>query len=92
MITTSKEYEWDHIYPPTRGVSHRSTTSSRHPGRAIEGSVGYVLVQQTTCPDCGGIRRASLNPHAPRWKRIPGGWMQVDCAGRPVFSNRSRNP
>lgn len=33
------------------------------------------------CPGCGGLRRQSLNPHAPRWVRRGGVYLQVDCSG-----------
>lgn len=33
-----------------------------------------------TCPNCGGLRVASLFPHAPRW--VAG--VLRDCAGREV--------
>ena len=39
-----------------------------------------AVVTYVRCPDCGGMRRASLNPHAPRWQD----GKQVDCAGREV--------
>lgn len=38
---------------------------------------GYV-----TCPDCHFVRRSSPHPHAPRWSRVDGVYVQVDCAGR----------
>ena len=87
MTTTSRPADWDAAYGPETGVSHRSTTSSRFPGRAIEGSVTYVLERIVPCPDCGVMRRASPYPHAPRWVRADvGTWRQVDCVGR-VLTN-----
>ena len=63
MITISRPGEWDHLVPATRGISHRSTTSSRLPGKSIEGSVNYDLARIIPCEDCGGMRRASPYPH-----------------------------
>lgn len=85
MITISRPSDWTDIFArtaaaPTTGVSHRSTTSSRHPGRAIEGNVHYRISEIVRCVDCGGMRRSSTNPHAPRWQD----GKQVDCAGREV--------
>lgn len=84
MITTSHPGEWDALMPATRGVSHRSTTSSRHPGRAIEGSVSYALARIGRCESCGFMRRLSTHPHAPHWTLRGGRHVQVDCAGNEV--------
>lgn len=84
MITTSRPADWDVAFGPETGVSHRSTTSSRYPGRAIEGSVHYELVRMVPCADCGVMRRASPYPHAPRWVFQGSEWLQVDCVGRAV--------
>lgn len=81
MTTSSNPSEWDAIVPASRGVSHRSTTSSRHPGRTFEGSVNYEVRRITQCPDCGFMRLAGLGPHAPR---LNARRELVDCAGRPV--------
>ena len=83
--TISRPGEWDAILPATRGNSHRSTTSSRHPGKAIEGNVSYEISHITTCEDCGSARRVSPHPHSPRWVKRAGVHMQIDCAGREVI-------
>ena len=85
-VTISRPGEWDAILPATRGVSHRSTTSSRHPGRAIEGSVSYELHRIAPCLLCGGLRRVSTNPLSPRWVTREGHHVKVDCAGTEVSS------
>ena len=36
------------------------------------------------CLDCGGKRRESIHPHAPRWVVRDGEKLQVDCVGREV--------
>lgn len=78
--TTSRASDWDALIPATRGVSHRSTTSSRRPGKAIEGMVHYDVRQVVRCPDCGFMRFEFGGPHAPRWQCD----RQVDCVGREV--------
>lgn len=78
--TTNNASAWDQVFAPERGLSHRSTTSSRRPGKAIEGTVSYRVRQIVKCPKCGGFRYDSPHPHAPRWE----GTRQVDCEGRPI--------
>jgi hypothetical protein len=69
----------------THVASHRSTTSSRRPGVAIEGTVRRELVQLARCPDCPGHpKRFGTGPHAPRWVVRDGRHVKVDCAGREI--------
>ena len=66
-------------------TSHRQTTSSRRPGRLIEGSVHRAATptrRLEICPKCGSSRWASEGPHAVRWNRDF--TAQVDCVGQPV--------
>lgn len=65
--------------PAARRVSHRSTTSSRRPGKAIEGTVHYEVRQVVQCPACGSMRFDLGGPHAPRLGKDG---RQVDCIGR----------
>lgn len=50
-------------------ASHRSTTSSRHPGRAMTGTVWFhsALIR---CPDCGApvMDTVQAGQHAPSWR------------------------
>jgi hypothetical protein len=62
-------------------VSHRLTTSSRHPGKAIQGSVRFEASGIVKCPDCGFMRMRSLHPHATRYDAQG---VVRDCAGREV--------
>lgn len=78
-VTTSWASEWDAVLPATRGVSHRATTSSRLPGRVLEGSVSYDISRVIPCPDCGTLRRDLGGPHAPHFNHQG---RLVDCAGR----------
>ena len=69
-------------------ISHRSTTSSRRPGVAVEGSVHVKLGQCVRCEVCGGIRRVYVVPqlpHATRWVERDGAWIRIDCSGDEVF-------
>ena len=78
-------HEWDKVFVSHRVVvSHRSTTSSRRPGRAIEGAVTYAAGSVGLCLDCGCTRRIGDTPHAPRIERRNGRHVRVDCAGREV--------
>ncbi len=36
------------------------------------------------CESCGRPRRESPHPHAPRWHRVEGRYVVVDCVGREV--------
>lgn len=72
--------DWDAILPAEVGLSHRSTTSSRLPGRRIEGVVSYRIARLVECLNCGGLRRISAGPHAPRY--VDG--RLVDCRGTGV--------
>lgn len=78
-VTSNWATDWDAVLPATRGVSHRSTTSSRLPGKAIEGSVAYGIARIVACLDCGTLRRDLGGPHAPRFNHQG---QLVDCAGR----------
>ena len=81
MTTYSRESEWSNVLGPVVGISHRSTTSSRRPGKAIEGSVHYEIKSVVVCPTCNGLRRMSSGPHAPHWHN----GVMVDCIGKPVM-------
>lgn len=81
MITRSYAHEWDRITVPEVGHSQRSTTSSRHPGVAIRGTIAYRLTPYVTCEACGRLRRAGPWPHAPRY--LTDG-RKIDCAGKEV--------
>lgn len=79
--TTNWAAEWDAVLPASRGVSHRSTTSSRRPGKAIEGTVHYEVLSIVRCEACGSMRYNLGGPHSPRYGddgRV------VDCLGRPI--------
>lgn len=88
MTTFSRPAEWETMLPATRGISHRSTTSSRRPGKAIEGSVAYDLAEISSCKDCGFMTRATGTgyPHGVRWTSRDGVHVKVDCVGREVPS------
>lgn len=81
MVTSSNAAEWDAVLPATRGLSHRSTTSSRLPGRVLEGTVSYEVHQVVRCPNCGFMRRDLGGPHAPR---LNARLELVDCGGSPL--------
>ena len=81
--------EWDAIGLAKTGISHRATTSSRHPGRVFEGSVHYEVRGIAPCPDCGFMRRDVGGPHAPR---LNAEHHLVDCAGRPVAAEFRTGP
>lgn len=89
VVSTSRPGEWDAYLAgdAKRGPSHvlRSTTSSRKPGRKIEGVVVSAGQGVATCPDCGGLRFALGGVHAPRIVRAGGRFAVVDCAGREVL-------
>lgn len=53
MTTSNPSYLWDVVPQRTTGVSHRSTTSSRHPGRTFEGTVAYEITRIVLCDRCG---------------------------------------
>lgn len=66
-------------------TSHRQTTSSRRPGKLIEGDVKRTLKptrKLEPCPHCGATRWNDDEPHAPRWSADGTG--KVDCIGQPV--------
>jgi len=88
VITYSRESDWAHLQPATQGISHRSTTSSRRPGKAIEGTVHYRIAAVSPCPDCGGLtyETATGYPHGVRWVRLGDRHAKVDCVGREIFS------
>lgn len=60
--------------------SFRSTTSSRRPGRAIEGTVVTFQRRLITCPHCGGKRMDYDGPHGLLNTTTEG--VQRDCIGR----------
>lgn len=88
MITTSHPGEWDALGVSSSAVSHRATTSSRLPGKTLEGSVRIELTGIAPCVDCGTMRHVSRWPHAPRW--LAG--RLVDCVGRAVTSAVTPTP
>lgn len=68
------------------GPSHvtRSTTSSRRPGKRIEGVVVSRGEGVEVCEVCGELRFALGGVHAPRIVRAGGRFAVVDCSGREV--------
>lgn len=68
------------------GVSHRSTTSSRLPGKAIEGAVHYRIARVVECADCGGMMRETFTgyPHGVRFDQKSPRPRLIDCVGREV--------
>lgn len=85
-FTTSRPGDWDRLAPATTGVSHRSTTSSRLPGKAIEGTVHYRIARVVECSDCGGMMRETFTgyPHGVRWNLKSSVPQLIDCIGRVV--------
>lgn len=77
VVTRSREAEWDALLPRDVVHSQRSTTSSRLPGKSIEGTVHRDAHRVVDCTGCGGKRFESSHPHAPRW--LAG--VLVDCTG-----------
>lgn len=66
--------------------SRRSTTSSRLPGRALEGTVWKKRRVAHRCARCGGVTLFSASTghvHSPRYQQAPDGrtWLLVDCTG-----------
>lgn len=61
-------------------LSHRSTTSSRRPGRAIEGTVRSFTRRLISCEHCGKSRLDYDGPHSPQVV-MPLGHVR-DCIGR----------
>jgi hypothetical protein len=70
-------YEADMYAVSATVASRRSTTSSRHPGRAIEGTVRFRKRGLVQC-GCGSMRVALDGPHAPL-VLLPG--VVRDCLG-----------
>jgi len=87
-ITISRPGDWDTVVQPKHGLSHRSTTSSRLPGRAIEGTVHYRIAAVVPCPDCGTYMHETFTgyPHGVRWVLDGDRHTKVDCVGREVHS------
>lgn len=82
-VTIGYDSEWAHLARAETVASHRSTTSSRHPGVQFKGTVRHQLLELQPC-ECGGVRPGA-GPHSPHWVRRPSGTVQVDCMGREVF-------
>ena len=72
-----------------RSPSFRTTTSSRHPGVAIEGVVHVERGRIVTCEKCGHKRlvySVPLAPHSVRWHvNEKGESIKIDCVGEEVF-------
>lgn len=84
-VTVGRPALWDDVWPAERVLSHRATTSSRHPGRVFAGAVSFDLVAPLVpCSDCGTWRRDTGGPHSPRWSQVDGEHVLVDCAGRRI--------
>lgn len=68
-------------------LSHRATTSSRHPGRVFEGTV-KATTRRALCLKCGcwwRWWRGGMGPHSPMWSTRPDGTkVIVDCSGDEV--------
>jgi hypothetical protein len=60
--------------------SHRSTTSSRTPGRVNQGTVAIRPGLLVTCGACGGRWFGGGGSHAPHW--VNG--VLVDCVNRRI--------
>ena len=85
MTTSNPSYLWDVMPQSTVGLSHRSTTSSRHPGRSFEGTVAYEITRIVLCEKCGLSRREGTELHAWWWsKDASGRHIKVDCTGTEV--------
>ena len=78
--TFSYSAEWDALTGPEVGHSHRSTTSSRHPGTKFEGTVAYRINRLVQCDVCGGRKLDLPGVHGDRW--LDG--RRVHCVGREV--------
>lgn len=64
--------------------SQRSTTSSRLPGKALEGTVWKQKRQVHACPKCHRLTFASTETghvHSPQYRDIGGQHVLVDCTG-----------
>jgi len=61
-------------------ISHRATTSSRHPAHIFRGTIHVATPGLQRCEKCGGyyLAYAYGHPHAPRFDAQK---MLVDCAG-----------
>lgn len=59
------ETDWRRALRSDVTASHRSTTSSRRPGAAIEGTVWRPTRQLVTCDKCHRPRIDLGGPHAP---------------------------
>lgn len=65
-------------------LSHRSTTSSRTPGRVNQGTVVSEAHTHEPCLLCGGLKPVGCEYHAPRLLIRDGKHIRVDCVGREV--------
>lgn len=83
--TFGHDADWERVGLSETTASHRSTTSSRLPGRAITGTVRRGRHQVVTCAVCCQPK-VDLGPgaHAPHWESRGGELVQVDCVGREV--------
>lgn len=86
VVTYSRPADWDLVGLVREQLqpSQRSTTSSRLPGKAIEGTIWSKRAQVIACRDCGHPRRDLGGPHAPRFL----GGVMVDCMQRPIGGAR----
>ncbi len=65
---------------PVNVASHRSTTSSRLPGRALEGTVWHAVRRAEVCTGCGRLTGGFPGAHAPHHGADPK--QVIDCSGR----------
>lgn len=71
-----------------KSPSFRSTTSSRHPGVAIEGVVHVERGRIVTCEKCGKKRlvySVPPSPHSLHWIERNGEMIKIDCTGEEIF-------
>jgi len=62
-----------------RYPSRRSTTSSRLPGKAIEGTVWVLKTKLVRCADCGRLWLGGEH-HAMHWRQ----GVLVNCVGKTI--------
>lgn len=80
-VTFGREYEWNDVLS-TSVRSHRSTTSSRHPGKTFEGTVAVQMTPLVKCSRCGGVSRFGDHPARHFRARRGDAVAWFDCSGR----------